>query len=87
MKPTALHPPAHRDIQAALLRIARAIDSETEGLYQRKDAGIADSIPALRAIGFLLLELGFTVAEEAEEDCTEVESAVARAYGLPGHAA
>ncbi len=40
----------------------------------------------MRSIGFLLLELGFTVAEEGGVDCAEVERTIARAYGLPGYA-
>ncbi|WP_232285606.1 hypothetical protein [Saccharomonospora marina] len=42
----------------------RAVERETGPWYARKDAGDNDSLPPLRRIGFLLLELGFTVAEE-----------------------
>lgn len=81
----ALRRPAHEALPAALLRIARAIDSETERLYHRKDAGHHDATPALSAIAFLLFELGFTVGGEAGHDCAEVEAAVARVYDLPDH--
>ncbi|WP_007024502.1 hypothetical protein [Saccharomonospora iraqiensis] len=86
--PTLDHPhpaPAHHDPQAALLRIARAVDGETEPLYRRKDAGHDDVLPTLRAIGFLALELGFTVAEEGGLDCTAIEAAVADAFDLPDY--
>lgn len=59
----ALRPPTHRELSAALLRITRAIDTETEALHRRQDNGHTDAQPALRAIAFRLLELGFTIAE------------------------
>nr|WP_019806207.1 hypothetical protein [Saccharomonospora halophila] len=34
-------------------------------------------------IGFLLLELGFTIAEEGGIDPAGIEHAVSHAYGLP----
>ncbi|WP_052583748.1 hypothetical protein [Saccharomonospora iraqiensis] len=79
--------PAQRDLPAALLRIARAVEAETEALYRRKDAGYTDTGPALRALAFRVLELGFTVAEEGGLDCREVEAAVARVYELPDYGA
>nr|WP_051442420.1 hypothetical protein [Saccharomonospora iraqiensis] len=74
------------------MRLRRAVDGETGRLYRRKDtAERADGRDTaaeneLRSIGFLLLELGFTVAEEGGVDCAEVERTIARAYGLPGYA-
>ncbi len=79
----ALRPPAHRDLPAALLRITRAIDTETEPLYELQDTGAADAGPALRALAFRLLELGFTVAGHGGIDTHAIEDAVARAFGLP----
>ncbi|WP_007023146.1 hypothetical protein [Saccharomonospora iraqiensis] len=77
--------PGKGRLSTARLRIARAIESETEPLYRRKDAGHDDVLPALRAIAFLALELGFTIAEEGGLDCSEVEAAVARVYDLPDY--
>ncbi len=74
---------ALQDTEAALMRLRRAVDSETEPLYARKDAGGADALPVLSRIGFLLLELGFTVAEEGGIDPAGIEHAVSHAYGLP----
>lgn len=79
----ALRPPADRNLAAALLRIARAVDSETTALYERKDNGETAVLGVLRNLGFRLLELGFTVAEEGGVDCRDVEAAIACAYGVP----
>src|SRR5690606_40523849 len=38
----------------------------------------------LRAIAFRLLELGFTIAEHAGLNTHNIETAIARAYDLPG---
>lgn len=81
----ALRRPPHRDLPAALLRIARAIDAETEPLYHRQDCGHLDTAPALRAIAFRVLELGFTIAEQAGIDAHTIERAVAQAFALPGY--
>ena len=81
----ALRPPTHRKLSAALLRITRAIDTETEALYRRQDNGHTDAEPALRAIAFRLLELGFTIAEHSGLNCHDIETAVAQVYGLPGY--
>ena len=81
----ALRPPTHRELSAALLRITRAIDTETEGLYHHQDNGHPNATPALRAIAFRLLELGFTIAEHAGLNCYGIETAVAQVYGLPGY--
>lgn len=81
----ALRPPAYVDLGAALRRIDRAVDSETEPCHQRRWKGHEDGKTALRAIGLRLLELGFTVAEASGLDCAAIESVVARTYGLPGH--
>ncbi|WP_007026843.1 hypothetical protein [Saccharomonospora iraqiensis] len=75
--------PALDDLDAVLMRLRRAVDGETEPLYRHKDAGNAEVLPLLRRIGLLVLELGFTVAEEGGIDGTDVERAVAHAYGLP----
>ncbi|WP_019810436.1 hypothetical protein [Saccharomonospora halophila] len=53
----------------------------------RQDTGHPDADAALRAIGFRLLELGFTIAEQGGLDVRAVEHAVARVYALPGYAA
>ncbi|PXY23853.1 hypothetical protein BAY59_27730 [Prauserella coralliicola] len=82
----ALRPPAYADLDGALRRINRAVDSETEPCHQRRWAGHEDGRTALRALGLQLLELGFTVAEASGLDCAEIESAVTRAYSLPGRA-
>ncbi|CAM2856480.1 hypothetical protein SAXI111661_04885 [Saccharomonospora xinjiangensis] len=81
----AQRPPAHHDLPSALLRITRAIDTETEGLYARQDNGHADADPALRAIAFRLLELGFTIAEHSGLNCRTIETAIATTYALPSH--
>ncbi|ACU95592.1 hypothetical protein [Saccharomonospora viridis] len=81
----AQRPPAHHDLPAALLRITRAIDTETEGLYHHQDAGHPNATPALRAIAFRLLELGFTIAEHAGLHIHDIETAVALVYDLPGY--
>ncbi|EHR50246.1 hypothetical protein SacmaDRAFT_1989 [Saccharomonospora marina XMU15] len=78
----ALRPPAHVDLPAALLRIARAVDSETEALYRRKDSGDTGVLALLRSIALRLLELGFTVAEEGGIECRDIEEAIAQAYGF-----
>ncbi|WP_252365274.1 hypothetical protein [Saccharomonospora piscinae] len=75
----------HRDLPATLLRITRAIDTETEALYHRQDNGHTDADPALRAIAFRLLELGFTIAEHGGMNCQAIETAVAQTYDLPGY--
>ncbi|MFC4003013.1 hypothetical protein ACFS2C_13645 [Prauserella oleivorans] len=82
----ALRQPAHIHLDAALWRINRAVNSETEPCYQRQLAGHEDGTAALRAIGLHLLEVGFAVAEEGDVDCTDVEAAISKAYGLPSHA-
>lgn len=76
-------PLAHPDLESMLLRLRRAVDGETEQLYRHKDGGCSTVLPMLRRIGFLLLELGFTVAEEGGVDCHRVERAIAQAYALP----
>ncbi|WP_282770687.1 hypothetical protein [Saccharomonospora viridis] len=81
----AQRPPAHHDLPAALLRITRAIDTETEGLYHHQDAGHPNATPALRAIAFRLLELGFTIAEHAGLHTHGIETTAARASDLPGY--
>ncbi|MEU3275408.1 hypothetical protein ABZ639_31540 [Saccharomonospora sp. NPDC006951] len=82
----ALRQPAYADLEAALRRINRAVDSETEPCHQRRWEGHDDGTTALRALGLQLLELGFTVADASGLDCAEVESAVSRVYGLSGQA-
>ncbi len=80
-----LRRPPQEDVPAALLRIARAIDAETEVLYHRQDLGHTDADPALRSIAFRVLELGFTIAGHGGVDTRAIEHAVAEAFGLPGH--
>lgn len=75
--------PAHHDPEAALMRLRLAVERETGPLYELKDTGRTDVLPVLSRLAFLLLELGFTVAEEGGIDCTEVENAVSAAYDLP----
>ncbi|WP_019819419.1 hypothetical protein [Saccharomonospora saliphila] len=75
--------PEPDDIDAVLMRLRRAVDRETEPLYRRKDAGHADARHVLSRIAFLVLELGFTIAEEGGVEIREIERAVSRAYGLP----
>ncbi|EHR50587.1 hypothetical protein SacmaDRAFT_2336 [Saccharomonospora marina XMU15] len=74
------------DLDAVLARLRRAVERETGSWYARKDAGDNDSLSPLRRIGFLLLELGFTVAEEGGIACGDIEQAVSRAYNLPRRA-
>ncbi|WP_019813683.1 hypothetical protein [Saccharomonospora saliphila] len=76
-------PPEQDDLEAVLMRLRRAIDRETEPLYHRKDAGETDALPVLGRIALLVLELGFTIAEEGGIDSREIERAVSAAYGLP----
>lgn len=82
----ALRTPAYVDPDAAWRRINRVVDAETEPCHERKQAGQQDGSAGLRSLGFHLLELGFTVAANGGVDCTEVEEAVSRAYGLPNRA-
>ncbi len=81
----AMRPAPDRDLAATRLRLCRAVDCETEVLYRHKDAGRVEALVPLRALGFLLLELGFTVAAEGGVDCADIEATVGRAYGLPGY--
>lgn len=78
--------PLPADLDIVLARLRRAVERETGPWYARKDAGDNDSLPWLRRIGFLLLELGFTVAEEGGIACGDIEQAVSRAFNLPGRA-
>ncbi|WP_052583818.1 hypothetical protein [Saccharomonospora iraqiensis] len=81
----ALRRPPQDDLPAALLRIARAIDAETEVFYHRQDLGHTDADPALRSIAFRVLELGFTIAGHGGVDARAIERTVAEAFDLPGH--